>query len=318
MFISAYDTTAGKKIHSDAVDRTVLDYVTLNVNADNSQLIIGDRGEGIDKFYRLLPGSAKIETFSQPLVLKTTTGQYAYVVDVRPFTRITNPVNMDFDVTSIEKYESLLERMLLQISWVERGPSRLLGLGILPMRMYAMWVTSSIAKRTGIDADTQMMISVLASYFYYCLHLDSDEEKLDRIEMANVSGIIRQATGADLMSISTILSELPTLRNIDGFIEAVKLKSQSARIASLNAEGLYVLIATGSSSHDPRVTNAVALEHPPTFVGILSTMLRFKGAMRSQIGELLKPISTGQEARAFKSALAGIISEFNVKRTDEK
>lgn len=318
MFASAYETTAGKKIHADSVSRAVLDYITMNSTAENSQLIIGDRGEGTHKFYRLLPGSAKIETFSQPMVLKTATDDLAYVVDVRPFTRITNPVNMDFDVTSIEKYESLLERMLLQIAWDERGPARLLGLGILPIRMYAMWVTSSIAKRTGIDADTQMMISVLAAYFYYCLHLDSNEEKLDRIEMANVAGLIRQATGADLMSISTVLSELPTLRNLDGFIEAVKQKSQSARLASLNAEGLYILIANGSSSHDPRITNAIALEHPPTFVGILSTMLRFKGAMRSQIGELLKPIATGQEARTFKSALAGIISEFNVKRVDEK
>lgn len=318
MFASAYETTAGKKIHSDSIDRAVLDYVALNAISKGSQLIVGDRGEGIAKFYRLLAGSAKIETFSQPLMLKSSVDEFVYVVDVRPFTRITNPVNMEFDVTSIEKYESLLERMLLQITWQERGPSRLLGLGILPIRMYSMWVTSSIAKRTGIDADTQMMISVLSAYFYYCLHLDTEEDRLDRIEMANVSGLIRHATGADLMSISTILSELPTLRNLDGFIEAIKMKSQSARIASLNAEGLYVLIANGSSSHDPRVTNAIALEHPPTFVGILSTMLRFKGAMRSQIGELLKPIATGQEARAFKSALAGIISEFNVKRTDDK
>lgn len=311
MFKTAYDTLAGKKsLEPDTIEK-LSSYLVLSANSEDTQLVKTKRSDSANGVYRLIPGGADIPAFSQPIYIENTNDTRAIVVDIRPFVTVTNMKNKEYKVNNHYSYDSILERLVLQTMWLEFGTQKILGLGLFPMRVFSRWVTNVLAKKLAVSQDVQYALSILSCYYYYCLHDDSGDMEFTPVTMSRIVGLIHRATGYEMRNIHDLVSKLPIVRDIDGFIRIVKEGTNSSRLDTLNSAGLFLLLGPTVNGHDPRVTAAVALEHPPTFVGLVHGALTFRGAGKTGLGEVIKPISNIQDAKDFTGAYRGLVSEFS-------
>ncbi len=125
MFATPYDTTAGTaKLETGTVDKLKA-YLIVHSDNTDSQLIKTGRAEGATSIYRLIPGSADIPTFSQPLLVEMAGGDRAYIADVRPFVTINNQKNQDLKIHNNGFYNSIMDRMIMQVMWDELMDKRL-------------------------------------------------------------------------------------------------------------------------------------------------------------------------------------------------
>lgn len=311
MFKTPYDTLAGKKsLEPDTVQK-LGNYITLTADAEDSQLVKTKRTDSTNSVYRLIPGGADIPAFSQPLYVENSNDTKAIVVDIRPFVTVTNVKNKEYKVNNFFAYDSALERLVLQTMWMEFGVNKILGMGLFPMRVFGRWVTNTLAKRLAISQDAQYNLNIVACYYYYCLHDDSNDIEFTPITMSRVVGLIHRATSYELRNIHEVVGRLPILRDINGFVSAIKEATNSPRLDNMNAAGLFSIIGPTVTGHDPRVTAAIALEHPPTFIGLAHGALTYRGAGKSGLGEVIKPISNIQDAKDFTTAYRGLVSEFS-------
>lgn len=310
MFATPYDTTAGTaKLETGTVDK-LKNYLIVNSDDDDSQLIKSERADGATSIYRLIPGSADIPTFSQPLLVEMASGDRAYVADIRPFVSVNNQKNRDLKIHNNGNYDSIMDRLIMQVMWDERGPERMLGMGILCMTVYARWVTNTLTRRLTLTAETQYIIAIQAAYFYYCLHSEEPNPELDQITKAKVVSLIRMATNSDSVHIKQIIDATPIIRSVKGFINAIQEQTQDSRLSTLNEAGLFTIIGPTFVGSDARVTACIALEHPPTFIASLYGAITYKGATMSGLGQLVKNISKGQAALTFKNNYLGLVKEF--------
>lgn len=310
MFATPYDTTAGTaKLETGTVEK-LKDYLIVNSEGDDGQLIKTEREDGATQIYRLIPGSADIPTFSQPLLVEMASGDRAYVADVRPFVSVNNQKNRDLKIHQNGLYDSIMDRLIMQVMWDERGPERMLGMGILCMTVYSRWITNALTQRLTLDATTQYTLGIMAAYFYYCLHSEEPNPELDAITKAKVIALIRQATNADSMHIKQIIDSTPIIRSVKGFITAVQEQTQDQRMSTLNSAGLFVIIGPTFIGSDARLTACIAIEHPPTFIAALYGAITYKGASMSGLGKLVKNIAHGQSAVTFKNNYLGLVKEF--------
>lgn len=311
MFMTPYDTLAGKKVLEPDTILKISNYIVLMNDSDESQLVKTKRTENAHSVYRLIPGGADIPAFSQPIYVENSNDTKCIVADVRPFVTVTNVKNKEYKVNNYFSYESILERLVLQTMWIEFGSSKLSGMGTFPMRAFSRWITNTIAKRLAISQDAQYNLSILAAYYYHCLHDDGNDTHYSPIMMARVVGLVHKATGFEMRNVHDLVSRLPILRDVNGFISAVKESVHSPSLDNLNQAGLFALMGPTVTGHDPRVTACIALEHPPTFVGLAYSALTYRGAGRSGLGEVIKPISKIQDALNFITAYSGLVNEFS-------
>lgn len=311
MFKTAYDTLAGKKsLEPDTIEK-LSSYLVLSANAEDTQLVKTKRSDSSNGVYRLIPGGADIPAFSQPVFIENSNDTRAIVVDIRPFVTVINMKNKEYKVNNHYSYESLLDRLVLQTMWIEYGTQKILGLGLFPMRVFSRWITNTIGKKLGVSQDVQYNLGILSCYYYYCLHDDSGDMEFTPVTMSRIVGLIHRATGYEMRYIHDLVSKLPIIRDLDGFIRIIKDGTQSSRLDTLNTAGMFLIMGPTVTGHDPRVTAAIALEHPPTFVGLMHGALTFRGAGKSGLGEVVKPVSNITEARDFKDAYRGLVSEFS-------
>lgn len=311
MFNTPYDTLAGKKTLEPDTVQKISNYVTLMKDSPESQLVKTKRTESTLTVYRLIPGGADIPAFSQPIYVENSNDTKCIVADIRPFVTVTSVKDQDYKVNNYFSYESILERLVLQTMWIEFGPNKLSGMGSFAMRAFSRWITNTIAKRLAISQDAQYNLSIIASYYYHCLHDDGNDTSYTQITMARVVGLIHTATGYEMRNIHDLISRLPIIRDVNGFITAVKESIHSPSLDNLNQAGLFALMGPTVTGHDPRATACIALEHPPTFVGLAYSALNYRGAGRSGLGEVIKPISKMQDAMNFTRAYSGLVSEFS-------
>lgn len=314
MFKTPYDTAAGSKVMDSDLKESLSTYVTLNADNTESQIARTKRSENGIAVYRLLSGSADIPAFSQPMYIESSNGNKCVVADVRPFITMTNAKNQEYKVNSFYAYDSLLERTVMEVCWLESGPDRILGLGIYPMRAFCRWITNTLTQRLVLPEDTQYIVMVIACYYYYCLHSENTDRSFSQIDMGRIVGQIHRVTGYEMRNIHELLHELPIIRDINGFVQVLKDKTSFTRIAtlaSLTPAGVYTLVGNSISGHDPRVTAAIALEHPPTFVALVKLAISYRGAGKSGLGVLLKPTMSTTEATNFLTAYSGLVKQFS-------
>lgn len=310
MFATPYDTTAGTaKLETGTVEK-LKNYLIVNSDGEDGQLLKSERAEGASSVYRLIPGSADIPTFGQPLLIEMASGDRAYIADIRPFVSIANQKNRDLKIHNYGSYDSIMDRLIMQVMWDERGAERMMGMGSICMTMYSRWVTNTLTRRLTLSQESQYTIGILAAYFYYCLHSEETNPELDAITKAKVIALVRQATNADMMHIKQFIDATPIIRSVKGFITAIQEQTQDSRLSTLNDAGLFVIIGPTFIGNDARLTACVALEHPPTFIASLYGAIVYKGASMSGLGQLVKNIAHGQAAVTFKNNYLGLVKEF--------
>lgn len=291
MNISAYETALLRLGH----ERIIKD-----IQKKLAELYLREGGGGQGPFRRvehprenvyiplieLLPSPHEIPPFGHPLPIEVH-GEKMLVIDVRNYVR--RAMNGDVAVTSEFDYQTLKLRAIAELA-AAVDPSNLLSIGSLHTTVYIRWIADAIGKRLGLPPETQVRLTVLVGLFYVCQFIDFGET-LDERERVKIAQIIGKATFVPVEDILRIIDtiEKPPAQSAYELLHLLQKYGESVRFEQLNIGLLYSILYMGSWFGSNKNENiALAVEHPPTFIGMVLAACEERGLRKSGIGELVK------------------------------
>lgn len=256
------------------------------------------------------PGLGELPTFAHPVMVdeswdKTQINKdYNWTVytDVRNFTRLN--ASKEMVVSSETDYNFAVTRAHLQFVWIKTSDSfnDILSLGAYPMAMYSRVISALLVRRFGLSPDIQMRINVILAYFYLCMfkEVKGDEPTLlDDRGVLELSRMITQGTYIPAVDIIPIITPIPVMRNIKDLVTVLKQHANTIRFDNLNEPILLELIATVWAGSNYREIAQVSLEHPPTWVAMIYTVLNQRGFANSYLAKTCKEFSKGNMDEVF-------------------
>ncbi len=308
MFRNPYDTTVGMLlgIGYDKLSAAV----ALFESTHPDQVGIADNPEGgkSDTWnwnaQIIKPGLGVLPSFAHPVTIDRSWDKTAVnkdwtkqvYVDVRNFTRLNQMKQMV--VSSQSDYQFAVVRGQLQFIWVNTDDSfnDIQSLGAYPMAMFARAISALLVRRFGLSPDVQMRINIILAYFYLCMFkgVKADEETLlDEREVLLLSRMITQGTFIEAVDIIPVITPIPIMRNIRDLVAALKQHSNTIRFDNLTEAILLELVATIWAGSNYREVAQVSLEHPPTWVAMLYTILNQRGFANCYLAKICKDFSKG-------------------------
>lgn len=250
----------------------------------------------------LTPGLADIPPFAHPY--QSTTPSKAgdndtrtVYVDVRNFTRRSR--EGEVVVSAPLDYELAVLRGMLQLTWASDAHVDLLNLGGYQVTIYSRWLSEVLTRRLALPPETQMLVTVAAAWFYLCMFIDDTTDAIadnDRLRMATQ---IARATYVGAEDVIRMVDAMPLFKDIAGFIEWLKTDGGSTRFEDLSVAVVYTAVSGSWFGSNARETVAVAIEHPPTFVAMLTLASEERGYRNTVLGKLAQQYQKADEVRSF-------------------
>lgn len=285
MKVSAYDTTALQGYKIEEIKKALVTILG-NEGPGESYRISEHPRTKQNGVFELLPCAHDIPPFGHPLTIEAFGGAMLFI-DVRNFTR--RAMNGEVAITSQLDYGTLINRAYAEMA-ASVDQQNLLSIGSLHTTIYTRWVSDAIGKRLGLPIENQVVLTVLVGFFYICQFLDFGET-VDEREKVKAAQLISRSTFIPVEDILRILDsiEAPPGNTALGLIALLKTYGQSVRFDQMNIGLLYSILYMGSwFGANKNEIIALALEHPPTFIGMLISAVEERGYRKTAIGELLK------------------------------
>ena len=253
-------------------------------------------------------GNANEDTitfFNHPIFIKDGTNPLVPVIDVRSFGKY-NRLNDEFIARNKPEYSWAVKRAILNKLWVDGGYDALRDLSTIPLSVFSNLISESISRRFSLDLKEKLTISILSSFFYYCLFTNNliDEDKLNRI--------VGNITRANFMPASLVydtISDLKTISSIEELCDVIKTKVNNQALNELN-KGTFITIVSGNwIGTNARENLAVGLEHMPTWILIVAASLEsatYKRSTLSKISQIYNKKGVGENfLRALNQTIGG-------------
>lgn len=295
IFRSAYDTLACQ----DFVMTRTEHALDTALHSGHLQMIPGTQT-------RQLTGGAAmadaVPAFAHAMVLDDKeAGSADVVVDMRAYGKY-DPHKQEFVIRNRTEYEFLALRGRLTHCWVHEAPTLLLNVSPLGMKMFAAWIAENLAKKLVLDPREATMLQVYAAFYYYSLHMD--DHPLSPSDKHKMTAAITKATGIIASMVVEVVDHFE--HPVDGVEQFCKLAQevvQSVRLAQLNTGFLYaVLKGTWYSSNASEMV-AVALEHPPTWIAMLTMASQDRSYKNAAINRLLERLDRRDKGQTFARAV---------------
>lgn len=226
----------------------------------------GDDEALVNAVYEIDPGVHGIDPMLSCKLIETRHGPKV-VIDSRATKRESRAGGAV--VTNPSDYRFAVRQAMLTYLWAVEGPKHFSQLGILPMRVYARWVSEGIVRRLGLDPMDQLRIQILAAYYYMCQFVEEEVPETNRYGMAN---LIARALSTTAETVIKYIVPVGPLTGLGSLVEAIKSgEGASPRLEMLNVGIIYTLLAGGWFGAHGRYIVATALEYPPTFLVMLLT-----------------------------------------------
>lgn len=276
VYNTAYDTTAcsvynTKKIVDQIAEARLRDWVPAS---DGLLLIQSSKGV-----------QGQVPAFNHPVYIGTHGAEHLRVsaelqldafiaIDVRPAGRMEiNPGegavlgSGKYKVVNETIYKSRMYRGGLTKLWIAQGSKMLRNMAPVALPIYATWLTEAMSFRWQLDPKTKYDLLILAGLFYMSNHvsgLEFENSDTERRMLAWVAHGLK----LHLPDVLDMYKKSGIITSTADFCAKAIAITDNIRLKELNAG---VLIATVGSTWngDNKVENlAVALEHPPTWIGI--------------------------------------------------
>jgi len=220
----------------------------------------------LDALYEVLPGNDSVDILEAPKLIDTRHG-IKVVIDSRATKRVDRAGHSV--ITAPSDYRFAVREAILTYLWATQGAVAFSQLGILPIRVYARWVSEGLVRRLGLDPADQLRISVLASYFY--LSSFSAVELTDG-QKIGVASLIARALGLPIDHVLPIVQSAgfnPTMKDLLTTIQ--QAEGASPRLEAATVPLLYTLLNSSWFGARKSLIVSTALEYPPTFLTMLLT-----------------------------------------------
>jgi hypothetical protein len=218
--------------------------------------------------YEIDPGTKDIDPLLAPLMIETRQGKKV-VIDSRATKRERRdgpPV-----ISAPADHRFALREAVLTYLWAVEGPEHFSQLGILPIRVYARWLSEGITRRLALDPLDQLRISIMAAFYYMSSFRDMSGEDSDTVKLG-FANLISRALSVSVEEVLKRIMPVGQLTDLNSLITAIKdADGASVRMESLNVGLVYTVM--GSCWYGAHAKNIVArsMEYPPTFLTMLMT-----------------------------------------------
>lgn len=305
IFKTAYDTTAcsGYRI-KDTNDKLKL------ANLNNSLKTINLKFSNFENSFNLKlveGGNSTADTipyFNHPII--NINEEVDVLIDVRNFGKWYTPQSK-FIVRNNPEYSWNVMRGALNYIWVDERVELLRDVSILPSSVYAALISECVSRKYALDPAEQIVISVVACYYYNCLF--TDENEFNENDLNRLSGNIARATKVPSGKVFDIISDMKVIHSLEEMCEAFKEKSKSIRLDDFNVGVLLAIVSGNWFGTNARENLAVGLEHVPTWLMICYASLNEATFKRSVLAKLVERFAKGGTGENFVKSIDTILDK---------
>lgn len=295
IFLTPYNTTA---CHGHVLSTTI-DAILKSAVSDNS--LDGNIKKAKDVWCLVDKGaSSQAPAFGQPIVLdkvdvikytrmfgesNSHDSRFFAVIDARPYTSYDEN-NGTVTIKNRLEFNLAMLRASLTEYWVNGGVSSLQSFSTLPMSIFASWISENVARRYNLDVREQVSLSVYAAYYY--LSLFTNDEIIDNQERNRFAMMISKALRISASEVLDIIERTEPPQNIGDFCSRAEGVIGSVRLKEFNKLVLFSLIGGTWFGINAKENVCVALEHPPTWISLLTAAYSERGFTKSGITQLIE------------------------------
>lgn len=302
-FKTAYDTTAGSIIDlsgkvelpiKEAMVSGVLDGVNLGIepieNCDVVFIIGGSNNE------------SRIPAFIHPYLIKNFKGMNHLVTDARLFRTSSNeyqsPKEFEASVRNKTEYTFLKNRTALNLLWLKEDRRAIRSRFSFACSVFSAWLSQAISKEYALDLQDQYRLMALTIYYYHTLFVEEKQLSGEALEIAVVHTI--KATKLPAATVYSLFESIGDIGNISDYCEATKVVIENVRLKDFNLAILLTVIRNSWFATNSKEILSVALEHPPTWIAIVGSVLMERSYRSSPLFNVINFQSKRGNANEFQ------------------
>ena len=302
MLLDSYDTTVGsmydltdikRELDREFIENTVFtSTLPNNVEIKNLLLVIKE--------------SPALKPFNHPIGYKEKV-----IVDMRGHVTADNMTAIGYKVKGTSNFNLLVLRARIQLLAMSMGVTYLGNIHPFPAIIYGRLVADNLTFKMALNHDDQMRLTILATAFYLAQFDDSQDIETDTSETP--TKIILQVARYTHISpdvVTETISGIKTLANINDFVNVAKDKIDNSRINGLNTGLLFSTLTYGWKGVNAKEMMGISLEHPPTWMAVVSTASTERLQKDSPVAKIIKQYSRKKLDEEYVLGLSRALSDY--------
>lgn len=311
IYYTPYQTTMGSIVVLDEITKTIkMAFIKDNINKVNLGVKPLSHMEMVF-ITGTFQSEADIPLFTHPLEV-VYNGKTYLCVDMRLFISNmlgrTTLADMDNHIKNRVEFNFVKTKAILTLAWLNKGQGHIKnGLGFAA-NVYSALVSQLISRAYGLDYGDQLLIQIVACYFYYSLFYDDEMITKDLIQSWVIHTI--QITKADSSLIESTFNKITKCNSMATFCETVKSVCVNSRLHDLNVPVVLTLVKSTWFGANAKEIMSVALEHPPTWVSMVYTALQERSYKNSNIYQYAERLGKRGLAEEFIRSYSDIVLQY--------
>jgi hypothetical protein len=298
MILTPYQTRAGSVYDTVQILNEIKKAEALDSEVTSPRLA-GDATNG--QLYFVTQMMPDVPGFVHPIIEMDDSSQsvkhaHRVFVDARPYA--TRKPDGLWHMRSENDFDALIRRATLSLLWAEGDVTDFLAMGEMPLKLYLNWVGNTAGRHLAIDPLTQFRVSALAGMFYLSSHYENDQLKEEKYQVKMADKVARAMRGS-LDEVLGLVSGYPPLNSLEAFVEALQTRVGSVRLENISIAYLFNVVGGSWFGNNARETTAMALDHVPTWIGLLFQAMNDRSMRKAGLSQLVNTLTRAQEHKDF-------------------
>lgn len=311
---TCYETTAGAALANTQKLEQGLKSALIQSSLTSHTLNLEKVGNVEPVFVLGTEGQNDVPAFIHPYLIPNYKGVAYLVTDMRHFrtTKDAYLSNTEFEksVKNTTEYGLWKSRALLNLLWVSGEGDRLRTRFQFAGRIFAAWLSQTIAKTYALDLGDQTRLTALGIYYWHSLFTTDSKLEGERLEIAMIHTI--NTTKMSAKDVDQLFSKFGEFHTVEDYCREAREVTQNVRLRDFNAVMLFHLIKNGWYGTNARELLSAALEHPPTWVSIVYTTLTERSYKSSSLYRIIDVNSSRGNADEFRLNYGQILQAYTL------
>lgn len=293
---SSFSTLAARSLNT----RSIVDAINVALIEDDLIPLYSSRDSRVFKDIKGIRNTnTDIPAFSHPIYIKD---KDFFVVDTRTLLTIDREGNQRLSNVGDYNFQTL--RAVLERHWVYSSPMDLLNLGDLPITVFMRWLGGNLSRKLGLSPSDQVRVSVVTIFYWFSLFY---EEEFTEKEKLRIATRITQLTHINSALVIEMIDDIDRMEGIEAYCSQLMRSIDNTRMSMVSPPFIYAMLGGSWFGLNVKESIAVATEHPPTFLAMVSESLQNRGYRKTQIGTLVRDNDKRGRGDTFLRNLSNIV-----------
>lgn len=307
IIVCPYEVKALKQFHIDKdipfIEKYIMvdwPYITEYVQ-DKVKQISGPKGTLNTVF---LLGFSQTEEDIKAIVQPIVNLDKRYIVcDLRQVVKV-DKLTKTYTIRNEAEYNSIIIRTILTAILATGNEDTLL-VAKLPQKAYATWLSDNLSKRFGLNMGDSTLVYILSLMFYSQLLTDDPIAK-------NIENIFHSVRSEIMVPelFNEVAKRIVKLDNIDDYCQALYPVTGNTRLKDVDYTTLSNLVLNNWFGLNSKELMLTALEHPPTWISVFLTALKYRTYKNTMIYTIADKVSKKGTGDSFIKQMDQIKSQY--------